>query len=151
MHASQRDSNTSLQSARESHSVRLITILTAVFAIAGMLLLARSEVAAQSASEAPKTAAGTPAGNAQHGKTVYVVDGCYECHGLAAQGGAGTGPKLGPNPFPYAAFGLQVRSPRDEMPPYTVKVLSDADLADIYAFVQSVPQPPKVDSIPLLK
>ena len=45
----------------------------------------------------------------------------------------------------------QVRSPRDEMPPYTAKVLSDADLADIYAFVQSVPQPPKVDSIPLLK
>jgi ubiquinol-cytochrome c reductase cytochrome c subunit len=37
------------------------------------------------------------------------------------------------------------------MPPYTAKVLSDADLADIYAFLQSVPAPPKVDSIPLLK
>jgi mono/diheme cytochrome c family protein len=151
MYASQRNNNAPLQPARGSHYARLITILTAVFAIAGMLLLARSDVAAQSGSEAPKTAAGAPAGNAQHGKTVYVADGCYECHGLAAQGGAGTGPKLGPNAIPYAAFNFQVRSPRDEMPPYTAKVLSDADLADIYAFVQSLPQPPKPDSIPLLK
>jgi hypothetical protein len=30
-------------------------------------------------------------------------------------------------------------------------VLSDAELADIYAFVQSAPQPPKADSIPQLK
>jgi len=150
MHTSKRNSNASLQ-VRRSHSVRLITILTAVFAIAGILLLARSDVAAQSTGEAPKTAAGAPSGNSQHGKTLYVSVGCYECHGYAAQGGAGTGPKLGPNPIPYAAFSFQVRSPRDEMPPYTAKVLSDADLADVYAFVQSIPQPPKPDSIPLLK
>ena len=146
----QRD-NASSQPARESNPARLIVILIAVVAIAGALFLARSEAAAQSTSEAPKTAAAAPAGNAQHGKTVYVADGCYECHGLAAQGGAGTGPKLGPNAIPYAAFSFQVRTPRDEMPPYTAKVLSDADLADMYAFVQSLPQPPKVDSIPLLK
>jgi mono/diheme cytochrome c family protein len=151
MHTPQQASNASVQPARGEHSVRLITLLTAVLVIAGMLFLAHSDVAAQSGSEAPKTAAGAPAGNAQHGKTIYVTDGCYECHGLAAQGGAGTGPKLGPNPIPYAAFSFQVRSPRDEMPPYTVKVLSDADLADMYAFVQSLPQPPKPDSIPLLK
>jgi mono/diheme cytochrome c family protein len=151
MHKSQQASNAFVRPARGSHSVRLITILTAVFAIAGILLLARSDVAAQSTGEAPKTAAGAPAGNAQHGKTIYVTDGCYECHGYAAQGGGGTGPKLGPNPVPYAAFSFQVRSPRDEMPPYTAKVLSDADMADIYAFVQSLPQPPKLDSIPLLK
>ncbi len=150
MHTKQA-SNASVHPARGSHSVRLITILTAIFAIAGILLLAHSDVAAQSTGEAPKTAAGAPSGNAQHGKTLYVSDGCYECHGYAAQGGAGTGPKLGPNPIPYAAFSFQVRSPRDEMPPYTAKVLSDADLADIYAFVQSLPQPPKPDSIPLLK
>jgi mono/diheme cytochrome c family protein len=151
MHTPQQTSNASVQPARGSHSVRLVTILTAALAVAGMLLLAHSDVAAQSGSEAPKTAAGAPAGNSQHGKTLYVTVGCYECHGYAAQGGAGTGPKLGPNPIPYAAFSFQVRSPRDEMPPYTAKVLSDADLADIFAFVQSLPQPPKPDSIPLLK
>jgi len=150
MRTSQR-SNNALPPARGPHPVRLITLLTAVFVVAGISLLAHSDVAAQSGSEAPKTAANAPTGNAQHGKTLYVTDGCYECHGYAAQGGAGTGPKLGPNPIPYAAFSFQVRSPRDEMPPYTAKVLSDADMADIYAFVQSQPQPPKPDSVPLLK
>jgi cytochrome c1 len=36
------------------------------------------------------------------------------------------------------------------MPPYTAKVVSDQDLADIYAFLQSVKQPPPVKDIPLL-
>ena len=111
---------------------------------------ARAEGGAQSASASQK-ADNAPAGTAKNGKAVYTTDGCYECHGREAQGGAGTGPKLGPSPLPYSVFAFQVRSPRDQMPPYTSKVLSDAELADIYAFVQSVPQPPKADSIPQLK
>jgi mono/diheme cytochrome c family protein len=111
----------------------------------------RAEGGAQSASASQKTDNAAPAGNAKNGKTVYTADGCYECHGREAQGGAGTGPKLGPAPIPYSVFAFQVRSPRDQMPPYTIKVLSDTELADIYAFVQSVAQPPKVDSVPQLK
>ena len=37
------------------------------------------------------------------------------------------------------------------MPPYTDKVVSDTDLANIYAFLQSRPAPPPVDNILLLK
>jgi len=110
----------------------------------------RAEAGAQSANAAPK-AENAPAGNAKNGKAIYTTAGCYECHGREAQGGAGTGPKLGPDPIPFAAFVFQVRTPRDQMPPYTAKVLLDAQMADIYAFVQSQPQPPKADSIPLLK
>ena len=36
------------------------------------------------------------------------------------------------------------------MPPYTSKVVSDSEMADIYAFLQSLPQPPAVKDIPLL-
>jgi hypothetical protein len=36
------------------------------------------------------------------------------------------------------------------MPPYTSKVVSDAELADIYAYLQSIPTPPPASSIPLL-
>jgi ubiquinol-cytochrome c reductase cytochrome c subunit len=124
----------------------------AVFAVVSVrsVALARAESGQQSASAAPK-ADNAPAGNSKNGKAVYTADGCYECHGREAQGGIGTGPKLGPSPIPYPAFVFQVRTPRDQMPPYTAKVLSDAELADIYAFVQSQPQPPKVDSIPQLK
>ena len=98
----------------------------------------------------PSAAAAPAAGNADNGKRVYNSAGCYECHNLEGQGGAGTGPRLAP-PMAYAAFSHQVRSPSDQMPPYTVKVLSDTELADIYAFLQSVPKPPAQASIPLLK
>jgi mono/diheme cytochrome c family protein len=111
---------------------------------------ARQEAGAQSANP-PAKATDAPAGNAKNGRAVYTKAGCYECHGREGQGGAGTGPKLGPAPIPYGAFVFQVRAPRDQMPPYTSKVLSDAELADIYAFVQAAPQPPKADSNPLLK
>jgi mono/diheme cytochrome c family protein len=37
------------------------------------------------------------------------------------------------------------------MPPYREAVLSDADLADIYAYLQSIPQPKEVKDIPLLQ
>jgi ubiquinol-cytochrome c reductase cytochrome c subunit len=58
---------------------------------------------------------------------------------------------LAPRPLAFAAFSKYVRQPSGEMPPYTVKVVTDAQLADIYAFLRTVPQPPPVDSIPLLK
>jgi mono/diheme cytochrome c family protein len=127
-----------------------VALMTAVALTALVVVSVRSEAGAQAASAAQK-ADNAPTGNGKNGKAIYTADGCYECHGREAQGGAGTGPKLGPAPIPYSAFAYQVRSPRDQMPPYTSKVLSDAELADIYAFVQSLPQPPKVDSIPLLK
>ena len=66
--------------------------------------------------------------------------GCYQCHGREAQG-ASTGPRLGPDPIPLPQFTRYVRAPRNEMPPYTTKVLSDAALADIHAFVASRPRP----------
>jgi mono/diheme cytochrome c family protein len=130
-----------------------LIVLTALLIItmrSVALAKTRAEAGAQSANAAPK-AENAPAGNAKNGKAIYTTAGCYECHGREAQGGAGTGPKLGPDPIPFAAFVFQVRTPRDQMPPYTAKVLSDAQMADIYAFVQSQPQPPKADSIPLLK
>jgi hypothetical protein len=36
------------------------------------------------------------------------------------------------------------------MPPYSAKALPDQDLADIYAFLKSIPMPPKGKDIPLL-
>lgn len=137
---------------------RFVASLTLVALAAFVVVSARSVVVAQGRPEAGAQSANgaqkadnTPAGNPTNGKAIYTKAGCYECHGREAQGGAGTGPKLGPAPIPYAAFAFQVRTPRDQMPPYTAKVLSDAQLADIYAFVQAAPQPPKVESVPLLK
>jgi len=92
-----------------------------------------------------------PAGNPEEGRKLYVSYGCYQCHGREAQGSSATGPRLGPRPIAYSAFSQYVRRPTGQMPPYTSKVVSDADMAHIYAFVQSRPAPPAVQSIPLLR
>src|SRR5919202_1466672 len=78
--------------------------------------------------------------DAARGKATFLRVGCYQCHGREAQG-ASTGPRLGPNPPPMAAFTRAVRTPRNEMPPYGSTILSDAELADIYAFVVARPRP----------
>ena len=81
-----------------------------------------------------------PKGEAARGQQVFVKTGCYQCHGYEAQG-ASTGPRLGPEAVSYARFVSYVRKPTGDMPPYTPKVLSDAQLADVYAFVISRAKP----------
>ena len=90
------------------------------------------------------------AGDAKNGRKLFASDGCYQCHGYEAQGATPTGPRLGPRPIAFAAFSKYVRQPTGQMPPYTSKIVTDAALADIYAFLQSLPAPPSVDSIPAL-
>ena len=109
-------------------------------------LLAGLTLQAQAPAQRPSPA---PAGNAEEGKKLFVSDGCYQCHGYEAQGSNATGPRLGPRPIAFAAFSRYVRQPTGQMPPYTAKVLSDADLANIYAFLQARPAPPV--NVPLLK
>src|SRR5262249_17620399 len=102
-----------------------------------------------SAQTPQRPANAAPAGNAEDGKKLFIADGCYQCHGYEAQGSSATGPRLGPPPIALAAFSRYVRQPTGQMPPYTARVLSDAELANIYAFVQSRPEPSR--DIPLLK
>jgi mono/diheme cytochrome c family protein len=104
----------------------------------------------QAAPASPPTAA-APAGNAETGRKLFVSDGCYQCHGYEAQGSTATGPRLGPRPISFAAFSRYVRQPTGQMPPYTNRIVSDTDLAHIYAFLRALPEPPAVQSIPLLK
>jgi len=89
------------------------------------------------------------AGSAEKGKTGYVKHGCWQCHGYAGQGGV-AGPKLAPSPMAYEAFNVFVRNTRGAMPPYAKAVLSDEDLADIHAYLASIPKAPDPKTIPLL-
>lgn len=95
------------------------------------------------------TAAASPApGNVASGKDVYLRFSCYACHGYAGQGGGG--PRLVPMGLPVSGFTAFVRNP-PTMPPYTPKVLSDAQLADVWAYVKTLPESPPARDIPLLK
>ena len=105
-----------------------------LLAILAALVICRTGAHAQSAP---------PPGDAVNGKRVYMADGCYQCHGNVGQGSRPTGPHLAPDPVPYEAFAAQVRHPVNTMPPYTSVVLSDQELADIYAYLLTIP--PLVD------
>jgi len=91
--------------------------------------------------------------SAEHGKAAFIQHGCWQCHGTMGQGSIATsgGKRLAPDPLPWDTFAGFVRSTNGAMPPFSDKILSDGDLADIYAYLQSIPKPPDVASIPLLK
>jgi mono/diheme cytochrome c family protein len=86
--------------------------------------------------------------SAPNGKKLFDSYGCYQCHDHDGHGGAGA--RLAPNPIPLAAFSRYVRQPTGVMPPYTKKVVTDQELADIYAYLQSIPKPPDAKTIPAL-
>ena len=87
--------------------------------------------------------------SAENGKHVFMRAGCWQCHGTLGQGGA-AGPKLAPDPLPFDALSSFVRTSNREMPAYREEVLSDADLADLYAYLQSIPKSSDPKTIPLL-
>ena len=97
----------------------------------------------------PQTAA--PRGNAETGKTLFSKIGCYQCHGREGQGSTATGPRLNQNPITYTRFISYIRKPTGEMPPYTAKVVSDQQAADIYAHLRTFPKAADPATIPLLR
>ena len=102
------------------------------------------------AGQEPKTG-NAPAGNAENGKRLFTKIGCYQCHGREGQGSNMSGPRIAPDPIPFESLTRYVRKPTGEMPPYTAKVVSDQELADIYAYLESRPHPPTAKASPLLK
>lgn len=93
---------------------------------------------------------GAPHADAKRGKRLFLRDGCYACHGTQGAGGGIAGPQLAPDPPPFEAVLAQLRAPANRMPLYTKKVLSDADAADIYAYLKSIPPGRPSSRIPLL-
>ena len=107
-------------------------------------------VAAAPQTQAEGQAAQAPTGNPETGKDLYVNIGCYACHGFEGQGGV-AGPRLAPRALPLEVFIRFVRRPPNQMPLYTERVVSDEDLGHVHAYLLSRPEPPPVESIPLLQ
>lgn len=109
-----------------------------------VLLAAMFTVLLAAALDPGVAMAQAPAGNAAKGKELFFKNGCYECHGTVGQGG--TGPRIAPRTASLA----YVRKPAGQMPPYTPKVMPDTDLADVLAYLMSIPAPPPARTIPML-
>ena len=81
-------------------------------------------------------------GSAEKGKVAIIQHGCFQCHGTWGQGSVITsgGKVLADTQLPFESFKAFVRTTNRAMPPYSEKILSDADLADIYAYLTSLPK-----------
>ena len=91
------------------------------------------------------------AADAEKGKVAFNKYGCWQCHGMIGQGSPVSGPKLAPDPMPLEAMSNFIRNSRRSMPAYREEVLPSADLADIHAYLSSVPKPADYKTIDLLK
>ena len=90
-----------------------------------------------------------PPGDASRGKDLFLKYSCYACHGFSGQNGPGA--RLVPMRMTQAAFTAYVRSPRTrQMPSFSAKVLSDQQLADIHAYVKTLPESKPAKDIPAL-
>lgn len=91
-------------------------------------------------------------GNTENGEQLFTEYTCSGCHGYTGETGLGT--RLNPPRMRQARFIQYLRNPTDpeRMPPYQEPEVSDQNLADIYAFLESLPsQSPAIEDIPLLQ
>lgn len=83
------------------------------------------------------------AGNAQKGKQTFETLGCNKCHGSEGEGVSGAGqsggvPRIASTPLALPGFIQLVRKPKGVMPPFGSDRATDSDLADVYAFLQTL-------------
>jgi mono/diheme cytochrome c family protein len=99
----------------------------------------------------PISAQNPNAGNTTNGKRLFEVKACYECHGWRGQGGL-AGARLAQTKLNLQGFRTILRNPPpSNMPSYRAAVLTDQEVADLFAYIQSFPAPEPVERIPLLK
>jgi mono/diheme cytochrome c family protein len=103
-------------------------------------------------STAAAPAQDAPHGDVANGKRLYLADGCFTCHGRSGQGGAYNTPApiLAHTAMPFDGFKAQIRNPINDMPAFPTAILSDKDIADIYAFVETLPGPRAPKDFPIL-
>jgi mono/diheme cytochrome c family protein len=91
----------------------------------------------------PARAQDAPRGDAAEGKRIYLAVGCFFCHGRSGQGGNlnGPAPIIAKTAMPWEGFVNQLRHPSNEMPAYAEKVMSEKQIANIYAFLHSLQGP----------
>ncbi len=89
--------------------------------------------------------------DAKSGSDLFVKYTCYGSHGFSGQNGPGM--RLVPMRMTQEDFTRRVRTPANarQMPPYSAKVITDAQLGDVWAYIKTLPDSPAAKDIPLLQ
>ena len=120
----------------------LLALLTLAFSCTGV------QAQAVTSPVAPRAATD----EVERGRQLYMANGCFSCHGTVGQGGErSAGPKLAPDTFPYEAFRVLVRTPRDAMPRMDAKHISDEQLRHIHSYLASIAKGQAAKDIPILR
>jgi len=114
-----------------------------------MKLLAGFAIAATLLASAA-TAQNAAAGDAARGKDLFHKHNCYYCHGTVGQGGR-DGARIAATGLTGNQFTRYVRKPTGGMPAFTEKILADEQLADIYAYLKSLPTAKPAAEIAMLE
>jgi cytochrome c553 len=113
-----------------------------------IIVLLASIVGASSAQAPPPAPAASA--NAESGRQLYMKNTCYFCHGTAGQGGI-AGARVAVVARNLQGFTRYVRQPSGQMPAYTEKILSDQEVADIFAYLRALTPAKPAREIPLLE
>jgi len=120
----------------------------------GAIPLVLANLVAGVHAQQPTSAPATPTPSAetiQAGKQHFVTYTCYACHGYDGQG-SGNGPRIDTTRTTLTGLVNYVRQPGGRMPPFrTERQIPDSALAEIYAYLESLPPPPDPSRIPLLR
>ncbi len=101
-----------------------------------------SQAVDEESNEAEEVAAPSTGGDAGRGQELFFANGCNVCHGDVGQGGIG--PTIAGTGFSLAQVMGQYRSPRGVMPAFDAGRVPDADVGDIYAWLQTLPLPDSI-------
>ena len=82
----------------------------------------------------------TPGGDAENGKRLFASHGCDKCHGPNRQSGA-AGMQISTVPDSVQELIDYVRHSNGQMPAFGATIISDSELADIYAYLKSQTKP----------
>ena len=93
-----------------------------------------------------------PTGDAARGKQTYLNVDCYACHGRVGEGGnfMYPAPPLAGLDMPAEALQDFLRAAPNDMPSYAPTILTNDDIANIAAFLRSLPGRRDPKDFPLL-
>lgn len=82
---------------------------------------------------------GAPEGNIENGKRWYSMNNCFSCHGYNASDGRAA--NIARTELGFSGFLRYLRKPSSaSMPKFPEEKISKQDAADIYAWLQSLPE-----------
>lgn len=108
------------------------------------IILVLAAAVSVASAQTPTAPPAPPQGDVAAGRRAYTEYACYYCHGTVGQGSLPTvGPRIARVSRSFDSFKTYVRRPTGRMSSYPAAVISDAALADIYAYLRSLPEPAK--------